>query len=186
MPEEADEEREEQDKAASGYIEYAVSEKFLNLLEEDAPAYRMWTTLRDIFNKQDTAKWLDYVGKLSSLTKSAEESITDYVSRAQDISAMLSGIGKPVAEAEVVGHLLRGLPEDYEIWRAIMRRSAEPELTYNNFLNLMLEADETLARQGRRVDVSMTSTAMFTKANYHSKHRGSFNGQHQQHQQRSY
>jgi len=45
----------------------------------------------------------------------------------------LKNIGKPVKEAEVVAHLLRGLPEDYEVWRVIMRRSEEEELTYEKF-----------------------------------------------------
>jgi hypothetical protein len=113
---------------------------------------------------QDAARWLDYRGRLSSLTKSREESITDYVARAQDIGAMLSNIGKPVEEAEVVAHLLQGLPEDYDIWRTIMRRSKEEDLTCKKFLNLMLEAELHLARQGQRVDPSMTESAFFSSA----------------------
>lgn len=164
LPDDANADAKAKDKQAAGYIMCSISEKYLNMLDEEASAYEVWSTLRDIFSRQDTARWLDYRMKLSGLTKKGEESISDYVARAQEISGALTNIGKPVEEAEVVGQLLQGLSEDYEVWRAIMRRSAEAELTYGNFLNLMLEAENTLKRQGRFIDPSLTATAMYSSA----------------------
>ncbi len=169
---------------AAAHLQSWLSDKMLKLVGEDDSAKQVWDKLEEAFRAPGVARWMEYRAQLTSLSKKPEETITDYVSRAQDISSSMRNINKEVPEADLVAQMLHGLPDSYDVWRTLMMRMKEEELTIKNFMPLMLEAEAQLRRQGKLMDPSMSTTALFTKTtNDQHKYRnsGSHNPQQFQH-----
>lgn len=63
--------------------------------------------------------------ELTSLQKGRDESITDYVLRAETAAASLKSAGEPVSDSLLVAMVLKGLPAEYKTFSAIVSQRDE-------------------------------------------------------------
>ena len=65
--------------------------------------------------------------ELTSLQKRHDESITDYVLRAETAAAPLKSAGEPVSDCLLVAMVLKGLPVEYKTFSAIVSQHDETD-----------------------------------------------------------
>ena len=70
--------------------------------------------------------------ELTTLKKGSSESITDYIIRAERAFTMLTAAGETVSESLLVAMVLKGLPEEYQPFVAIVTQ-AETEYDFSKF-----------------------------------------------------
>ena len=80
--------------------------------------------------------------ELTSLSKNKDESITDYVIRAERASTSLNDAGEKVSDSLLVSMCLKGLPEDFKPF-IVLATQKEPAYTFSQFKQALRNYEET-------------------------------------------
>ncbi|PRQ18476.1 putative gag-polypeptide of LTR copia-type [Rosa chinensis] len=102
----------------------------------------LWLTLERRFTSMSNFNILKYRSDLQTITKGGD-SVTVYVGRIDEIRTKLAGFSVMMDDAEMIGHALRGLPEEYEAFRNSITARNEP-LLLNEFYVLLLAEEASI------------------------------------------
>jgi len=86
--------------------------------------------------------------ELTSLVKHPNESVTDYVIRAETAAAALNSVDENVSDSLLIAMVLKGLPESFKPFVVVVTQSDEQQ-TFNEFKAVLRSFEETeQARSG--------------------------------------
>ncbi|KAF3787113.1 Retrovirus-related Pol polyprotein from transposon TNT 1-94 [Nymphaea thermarum] len=102
----------------------------------------VWTTLQDAYAAQSRARILQLKEQLQNLRK-GNKSISQFVQKARSIAHHLKVAGKKVEEEDLILHILRGLPPQYEAMRASISIRKDP-VSMTELLSLLLSHEAYL------------------------------------------
>jgi len=80
--------------------------------------------------------------ELTSLIKHPNESVTDYVIRAETTSAALNCIGENVSDSLLIAMVLKGLPESFKPFVVVVTQS-DKQQTFTEFKAALRNFEET-------------------------------------------
>lgn len=101
-----------------------------------------WVALTAIHTKSQALRLTLHNDQLATLAKGENESIMDYVQRAQQLQADLAEAGQPTADMHVISAIMRGLPDGYEVECALLRSlSAYQPLTFAGVIARLQERE---------------------------------------------
>ena len=83
-----------------------------SVLEPDSTAASVWKTIEDLFHENKETKAMELDDELRSLTI-GDSSIIDYCNKIESISDLLTNIGSPVSERNLVIYAINGLSQKY-------------------------------------------------------------------------
>ena len=80
--------------------------------------------------------------ELTSLLKGADESVTDYIIKAERAATALRNAGETVSDSLLTAMTMKGLPEEYKPFVVVITRR-EKELTFREFRAMLRSYEET-------------------------------------------
>ena len=96
---------------------------FVRSSKGDGPA--AWKALCDRFKSFERPRLQQLIEKLTSLRKDQNETIVDYITRAEDLQYNLSQVDEALSEQMFISILLKGLPKDFETFCALVKFTKE-------------------------------------------------------------
>ena len=96
---------------------------FVRSYKGDGPA--AWKALCDRFRSFERPRLQQLIEKLTSLRKDQNETIVDYITRAEDLQYNLSQVDEALSEQMFISILLKGLPKDFETFCALVKFTKE-------------------------------------------------------------
>ena len=133
-----------------------VADQHLSLVDASKSAKELWDKLEGMYRARSTARRQQLRRALMSMKKTATETLTEYFGRARALRDDLIGIGLKVEEDTVVGAVLAGLPEEYDVTVEILETS-EQELTLDSIFSKLLQTEQ---RQHEKVVESDSAQAL--------------------------
>lgn len=144
-----DEESEEEideDKNAEAYAELIqfLDDKSLSLVMRDAAddGRKALKILRSHYASPSTPRVISLYTELTSLVKRSDETVTDYVIRAETTAAALKNAGETVTDSLLIAMVLKGLPDNYQSFVAVVTQS-EKKQTFIEFKTSLRSFEET-------------------------------------------
>jgi hypothetical protein len=125
----------------------------------------VWDALENLYRSKSTARRQQLRRSLAGLKKGPEESLTAYIARACGIRDALRATGHDVEEDTVVGAVLAGLPEAYDMTIEILEASEEGMELDAVVAKLLL----TEQRHERKTGTSESVTALIAQGNRQKK-----------------
>ena len=117
------------DKNAQAFAQLTLllDSRSLSLVMRDArdDGKKAMNILRSHYQSSGKPRIITLYTELTTLKKGSDESITDYVIRAETAFTMLKSAGEEVSESLLVAMVLKGLPEEYQPFVAIVTQSEE-------------------------------------------------------------
>ena len=109
-------------------------DKSLSLIMRDAAdnGQEALKILRAHYAGTGKSRIISLYTELTSLVKSTEESVTDYVIRAEKASTALKNAGETVNDSLLIAMVLKGLPESFKPFVVVVTQSDKKQ----SFLNL--------------------------------------------------
>ena len=80
-----------------------------------------WSVLCKGFKSFETQRLQKLISDLTNLRKYNNESIVDYITRAEDMQSNLSEVDESITEKMFVSILLEGLPREFESFRTLVK-----------------------------------------------------------------
>ena len=124
------------DKREEAYSELVqcLDERSLNLIMRDArdDGRLAMQILREHYAGRGTQRILSLYATLSSLQKRRDESLTDYLIRAEKAASALRAAGSVVCDQLLIAMVLKGLPPIYKPFTVVITQS-EKVLTFPEF-----------------------------------------------------
>ena len=96
---------------------------FVRSYKGDGPA--AWKALCDRFGSFERPRLQQLIEKLTSLRKDQNETIVDYITRAEDLQYNLSQVYEALSEQMFISILLKGLPNEFETFCALVEFTKE-------------------------------------------------------------
>lgn len=101
---------------AKGLMLMCVQECHLTLVESAPNAQAAWQALAQLYQQQSSANVVRLRRELSTLEKKRDETITEFISRVNDLREQITtATGQPVAETDVTCAVLDALPSKYDM-----------------------------------------------------------------------
>ena len=102
-----------------------LDDKSLSLVMRDAAddGRAALKILREHYAGSSTPRIISLYTELTSLVKKNEESITDYVIRAETAAAALRNAGESVSDSLLIAMILKGLPDSFQSFVAVITQS---------------------------------------------------------------
>ncbi len=128
---------------AQGFIMMCVQDCHLTLVEKAANAQAAWQALAALYQQQSAANILRLKREFANLEKKREETITEFMSRASDLSEQIhAASGNEVPEADIIVAVLSALPSQYGMIKTVIESMpALPNLAEVQAKLLLVEAD---------------------------------------------
>ena len=142
----APEDNEGQDNNELAYAEICqfLDETSLSLVMRDArnDGRCALKILREHYAGRSKPRIITLYTQLTSLGKEKNESITEYILRAEKSFSALQDAGENVSDSLLVSMCLKGLPEEYKSFIAIVTQS-DPPYTFQTFKQALRNYEET-------------------------------------------
>ena len=151
------------EKAYSELVQ-VLDERSLSLIMRDATddgatALRI---LREHYCGQGKPRILTLYTELTTLIKSSDESMTDYVIRAERAATGLKNAGENVSDSLLIAMVLKGLPDSCKSFVVVITQS-DKQLTFSQFkTSLRNFSDTESSRSTNQSNASSTDSVMKT------------------------
>ena len=99
---------------------------FVRSYKGDGPA--AWKALCDRFKRFERPRLQQLIEKLTSLRKDQNETIVDFITRAEDLQYNLSQVDEALSEQMIIPILLQGLPKEFETFCALVKLPRKPRV----------------------------------------------------------
>ncbi|XP_013389594.1 uncharacterized protein LOC106158229 [Lingula anatina] len=145
-----------------------LDDRSLSLVMRDAEndGRKALMLLRDYHLGKGKPRVIAMYSELSSLQKETEESITDYIIRAENAAAALDNAGETVNDALLIAMILKGLPVEYKAFSVVLAQG-EKELDFTQFKVALKNYDDTEKSQ---TDTSSKEKETVMKVSSSSRH----------------
>jgi len=124
-----------------------LDDRSLSLVKRDArdDGRKALQILRNHYMGKSKPRVLALYTELTSLQKGHDESVTDYVLRAETEAASLKSAGEPVSDSLLIAMVLKGLPAEYKTFSAIVsqRDEKDDKIKFNEFKTALRSFEET-------------------------------------------
>ena len=87
-------------------LKMSVKNNIISHIRDCKLATDIWTTIKNLYETQNTNRVLSMKGKLFSLKMEENESIAGFMARVKDLSEKLGAIGEKVSNLDLVTHIL--------------------------------------------------------------------------------
>ncbi|KAK1629892.1 hypothetical protein QYE76_004207 [Lolium multiflorum] len=125
-----------------------LADDLLRLVQgTDGRACTTWTRLHNFFFANRSSRYV-YLSKKFQTTPRGDLSISAYAGRLQSITDDLANIGYPVADPDLMTHLLAGLGKKFKLPSALIQHS-NPFPSFENACSRLLLAEASLAEEER-------------------------------------
>ena len=115
------------EKNADLYAELiqVLDDRSLSLVMREAPndGRKAFKTLKDHYRPKGKPRIIALYTELTSLKKKHNESMTDYIIRAETTASSLRDAGKTVSDGLLIAMVLKGLPADYKPFATVVTQS---------------------------------------------------------------
>ena len=142
----ADEDEIDDDKNAEPFAELIqfLDDKSLSLVMRDAAddGRQALKILRLHYTSPSTRRVISLYTELTSLVKRSDETVTDYVIRAETTAAALKKAGETVTDSLLIAMVLTGLPDSYQSFVAVVTQS-EKKQAFMEFKTSLRSFEET-------------------------------------------
>ncbi|KAJ9535086.1 hypothetical protein OSB04_un001838 [Centaurea solstitialis] len=147
------------DSIVKQWIYGTISQTLLQtILKNDSTARDVWQAIENLFRDNKEAKALELDNELRNIVI-GDSTIMEYCSRIKGISDLLTNIGSPVSERNLVTYAINGLSPKYDVIATTIRhRSPFPSFLEMRSI-LTLEEQRMLQNQNRLVQVSHSDTS---------------------------
>lgn len=167
-PDDEEEVEDFDEKNAVAYAELIqfLDDKTLSLVMREAAddGRKSLKILRSHFRGDSTPRVISLYTELTSLIKKPQESVTDYVIRAETAAVALRNAGETVADSLLIAMVLKGLPNSYQSFVTVITQS-EKKQTFSEFKIALRSFEETERCRSTTVDDSVLKLDHRTKAN---------------------
>ena len=125
---------EQKSKNEEAYAELIqlIDDNSLALIRKDAKddGRKALAILREHYAGKGKPRVISLYTELTSLSKSTDQSATEYLIKAENIASSLSVAGETISDSLIIAMILKGLPQSYNAFVAVVTQSEE---TYNDF-----------------------------------------------------
>ena len=166
---EAREEREEDDgKNEEAYAELIqfLDDKSLSLIMREAAddGRKALQMLRDYYAGKGKPRIISLYTELTSLQKSANESVTDYIIRAETAITALRNAEEVLSDGLLIAMILKGLPESFKPF-AIHITQSDEKITFAEFKTKLRSFEDTEKFQANSTDDNVMKVNSTTSGN---------------------
>ena len=128
LSEEEDVDQEKNEEAFAELIQF-MDDRSLSLVMRDAvnDGRAALKILREHYAGASTPRIISLYTELTSLVKKNEESVTDYVIRAETAAAALKNAGETVSDSLFIALILKGLPDSFQSFEAVITQSEKKQ-----------------------------------------------------------
>ena len=149
----ADNPNREKNAQAFAQLSLLLDPRSLSLVMRDArdDGKKAMEILRSHYQSSGKPRIITLYTELTSLKKGSDETITDYVLRAETASTMLKSAGEEVSDSLLVAMVLKGLPAEYQPFVAIVTQSEE-DYAFAKFKASLRSFEETEKHRMSYVD----------------------------------
>ena len=138
----------DEDKNEDVYSELIqlIDEKSLSLIMRDAKndGRKSMKLLREHYAGKGKPRVISLYTELTSLSKTPEQSATEYMLNAERISTSLLSAGETISDSLVIAMLLKGLPSDYQAFIAVVTQSEETHKEFSKFKVALKNFEDTM------------------------------------------
>ena len=171
----------DEEKNAEAYAELIqfLDDKSLSLVMRDAAddGRKALQILREHYAGSSTPRIISLYTELTSLIKRKEESVTEYVIRAETATAALRNAGETVSDSLVIAMIVKGLPDCFQSFVAVITQS-EKKQSISEFKVALRSFEETeKSRQHSEDSILKSSHGPPTSTTTRWKH-GAFSSSH--------
>ena len=105
-----------------------VDDRSLSLIMRDAidDGRKAMTILKEHYMPKGKPRVITLYTELTSLHKNVEDSVTDYIIRAENIAAALNGAGETISDGLLVAMVLKGLPDNFKPFTTVITQRENP------------------------------------------------------------
>jgi len=142
-PEGAEIDADKSEEAFAELIQFP-DEKSLSLIMRDArdDGKKALEILRAHYAGSGKPRIIALYTELTSLVKQPNESVTDYVIRAETAAAALKNVGEDVSDSLLIVMVLKGLPESFKPFVVVVTQS-DKQQTFTEFKTALRSFEET-------------------------------------------
>ncbi len=117
----------------------------LNLIMRDArnDGRKALCILRNHYVSRSKPRVITLYTELTSLLKVHDESITEYILRAETAASALKASGETVSDSLLIAMCLKGLPEEYKSFTIVISQKDHSQLTFSEFKTHLRNFEET-------------------------------------------
>ena len=135
---------EEQNAEAFATLVQCLDDRSLSLIIRDAKddETRAVKILREHYLSQGKPRVIALYTELTSLVKKREETVTDYVIRAETASALLKSIDESISESLLIAMVLKGLPTDFKPFSTVITQR-EKQMSFSEFKVALRNYEDT-------------------------------------------
>ena len=148
----------DEDKNAEVYatLVQALDDKSLNLIIRDAAddGRKSFAILEEHYLGKSKPKIISLYCELTSLRKNEDESVTDYIIRAERASTRLKQADEVVSDGLLTAMVLKGLPDSYKAFCTIITQTDSDKMNFSKFKTALRSYEET---ENSRKDSTMAS-----------------------------
>ena len=170
----ADKDEVDEEKNAEAFAELIqfLDDKSLSLVMRDAAddGRQALKILRSNYASPSTPRVISLYTELTSLVKHSDETVTEYVIRAETTAAVLKNAGETVTDSLLVAMVLKGLPDSYQSFVAVVTQS-EKKQTFVEFKTSLRSFEETERSRSSTSEDSVLKS-MQGRAPHHSSNPG--------------
>ena len=151
--------RDKNEQAYAELIQF-LDDKSLSLVMRDAAddGRKALNILRCHYAGAGKPRVISLYTELTSLVKQADESVTDYVIRAETAASALKNCGETVTDSLLIAMVLKGLPQSYKPFVVVVTQDSDTK-TFVEFKCMLRSFEETeRARDGGKTDSVMKTS----------------------------
>ena len=168
-----DEITEEINEVAYAELIQFLDERSLILVSREArnQGRRAWRILKEHYASGSKPRIITLYNELTTLIKSSEESITDYLLRAEKSVISLRAAGEQISESLLIAMVLKGLPDEYKAFVAITTQSENVQdfIRFKSSLKNFEETENSRKSNDNKNSVMKANSKFENSHNFESK-----------------
>ncbi|GAB1597271.1 hypothetical protein Ahia01_000003500 [Argonauta hians] len=143
----------------------SLDDKSLCLIIRDARnnGRKALRILRDHYLPKGKPRVITLYTQLTSMVKNSDETITDYVIRAESIHASLINTGEVVSDGLLTAMVIKGLPREYQAFTTVITQREKP-ITFQQFKVALRNYEDTEQLQCPANPTEIVTRVMSAKA----------------------